>query len=241
MNKIIAISATSSTEQAGPRIRLSLNYVRSVEGAGLVPIIVPPLARPTDAAVILKAAGGLLLTGGEDVDSTLYGAPAHAAAGAPNKDRDATELALLDFARAEKIPVLAVCRGIQILNVFLGGTLIQDLPTERPSEVNHDPKNERGDRTHSITIAAHSKLAAATNATEMQVNSYHHQAVDRLANGIHVTATSPDGVIEAVESDDPTWWCVAVQWHPEDLTNDAKSWDRGIFKAFADAVRGITP
>jgi len=174
---LVAISATSSAEQSGPRVRLSLNYVRSIEGAGLVPIIVPPLARPSDAKSILSAAGGLLLTGGEDVNAALFGAESHPKAGAPNRERDATELALLEVARAEKIPVLAVCRGIQILNVFLGGTLVQDLPSQQPSNIDHDPKNDRGDRTHSITIVPGTKLAAATNATEMDVNSHPHPAV----------------------------------------------------------------
>lgn len=232
MSKIIAIGATA----ADSKVRLSLNYVRSLEGAGLVPLIVPPLADPDRAGEILDVAAGLLLTGGEDVDPKLYGAPRHPRLGETNPTRDATELALLEAARVRQLPVLAICRGIQLLNVAYGGTLYQDLPSERPSAIRHDQPDDRAARTHDVTIAAGSRLAAATGAVTMAVNSYHHQAVCRVGAGLRVTATAPDGVVEGLESDDPAWWVVSVQWHPEDLTTDVRSWDRGIFKAFADAV-----
>ncbi|MFI5231260.1 MAG: gamma-glutamyl-gamma-aminobutyrate hydrolase family protein [Gemmatimonadales bacterium] len=232
MSKIIAISATAGES----KVRVSLNYVRSIEGAGLVPLIVPPLTSPDRAAEILDAAAGLLLTGGEDVDPQLYSAPRHSKLGAINPARDATELALLDAARERQLPVLAICRGIQLLNVACGGTLYQDLPSERPSAIQHDQPNDRAARTHDVTVAAGSRLAAATGAVTMAVNSYHHQAVCRVGAGLRVTATAPDGVVEGMESDDPAWWALSVQWHPEDLTTDVRSWDRGIFKAFADEV-----
>jgi putative glutamine amidotransferase len=234
MSKIIAISATA----ADSKVRLSLNYIRSLESAGLIPVAVPPLADPRGAAEILDAAGGLLLTGGEDIDPKLYGAPPHPKLGEINTLRDATELALFNAARERKLPVLAICRGIQLVNVACGGTLYQDLPSERSSSIQHDQPNDRSARSHDVTIAAGSRLAAATGAVEMAVNSYHHQAVCRLGAGLRVTATAPDGVIEGIESADPAWWIVSVQWHPEDLTTDVRSWDRGIFKAFAGEVAG---
>jgi putative glutamine amidotransferase len=232
MSKIIAISATADNA----KVRLSLNYVRSLEGAGLIPLAVPPLTNPAQAAEILDAAGGLLLTGGEDVDPKLYGAPSHPRLGAINPTRDATELALFNAARERQLPVLAICRGIQLVNVACGGTLYQDLPSERPSNVQHDQPNDRSARTHDVTITAGSRLATATGAMTMAVNSYHHQAVARLGAGLRVTATATDGIVEGVESTDPDWWILSVQWHPEDLTTDVRSWDRGIFKAFADQV-----
>ena len=232
MSRIIAISATADSE----RMRLSANYVRSIEGAGLVPVAVPPLTNPADVAEILSAAGGLLMTGGEDVDPSRYGAEPNALLGATNPGRDTTEVALLEFARERRLPVLAICRGIQLLNVALGGTLVQDLPSQRPSAVKHDQPHDRTARTHDVVITPGSRLATATGTTAMAVNSYHHQAVDRLAAGLRVTARAPDGVVEGVEADDAEWWVVAVQWHPEDLTTDARSWDRGIFRAFSAAV-----
>jgi putative glutamine amidotransferase len=232
MSKLIAISATADSS----KIRLSVNYARSLEGAGLTPLVVPPLADPKRAGEILDAAGGLLLTGGEDVAPNLYGAPPHPKLGATNSQRDATEFALIEAARERRLPVLAICRGIQVFNVACGGTLYQDLPSEHPSSIDHDLKNDPNARTHDVKITAGSRLAAATGAAAMAVNSYHHQAVCRVGPGLRVTAVAPDGVIEGLEVDDPAWWVLSVQWHPEDLTTDVRSWDRGIFKAFADAV-----
>ncbi len=131
------------------------------------------------------------------------------------------------------MPVLAICRGIQIVNVALGGTLFQDLPSERPSDINHNQSHDRASRTHDVIVTPGTRLAAAIGATSVSVNSYHHQAVDRLADGLRLSAVAPDGVIEGVEAEDADWWMTAVQWHPEDLTDDVKGWDRGIFKAFA--------
>jgi putative glutamine amidotransferase len=236
MSKIVAISATASVWQGADRMRLSANYIRSAEGAGLVPVAVPPLSDPARAAEIVRVSGGVLLTGGEDVDPSLYGARPHPTVIGTNPLRDATELALVAAAREQRRPVLAICRGIQLLNVAMGGTLVQDLPSQRPSDVKHDQPHDREARTHDVAIAAGSKLAAATGATAIAVNSYHHQAVDRLADGLRLTATAPDGVIEGAEADDPEWWVVAVQWHPEDLTSDTRAWDRGIFRAFAEQV-----
>jgi putative glutamine amidotransferase len=229
---LIATTATTT----GHKARLSETYLRSLEGAGLLPIVVAPMANPSRAGRILDAVDGLLLTGGEDVDPAVYGAVPHPALGAIHPARDATELALLAAARERQLPVLAICRGIQLLNAALGGTLVQDLPSQRPSAVKHDQPRDASARTHRVAIVAGSRLAAATGTTEMMVNSYHHQAVDRLAPGLRASATASDGVIEGVETEDVAWWVVAVQWHPEDLTDDVRSWDRGIFRAFADRV-----
>ena len=226
---------TTATSSDG-KVRLSQNYVRSLESAGLLPVIVAPMSDATRAGEMLGVASGLLLTGGEDVAPERYGAPSHAALGPTNPARDATELALLAAARARRLPVLAICRGIQLLNVALGGTLWQDLPSERASTLRHDQPREAEARTHDVALAAGSRLAGATGTLAMSVNSYHHQAVRELAPGLRVSATSADGLVEGVESEDPTWWVLAVQWHPEDLTEDRRAWDRGIFRAFADRV-----
>ncbi|NBS59573.1 MAG: gamma-glutamyl-gamma-aminobutyrate hydrolase family protein [Betaproteobacteria bacterium] len=134
--------------------------------------------------------------------------------------------------------MLGICRGIQLINVAFGGTLVQDLPTERSSPVNHDPNAPAGERCHGIEITPGTRLAGALGATRaLMVNSYHHQAVEQLAPGFAVTARASDGVIEAMEFTERNWWCLAVQWHPEDLTADPVSADRGIFRAFAEAVQ----
>ena len=232
---IVALSATSRLTDGLPRVRLNESYVNAARGAGLIPIVVPPLA-PEEVAPILATVHGIILTGGEDVDPAEFGAPRHPKTQPPHTARDKCELAIVRVARERKIPMLAICRGIQVVNVALGGTLVQDIPAERPSAVPHDHDGEREARVHDVAIAPGSRLAGALGATAISVNSFHHQAVDRPAPGVRVTATAPDGIIEGMESPDDGWWMLAVQWHPEELVRDARDWDRGLFRTFARAL-----
>jgi putative glutamine amidotransferase len=182
-----------------------------------------------------------VLSGGEDVDPAHYGAALHPEAGQPRRERDDFELALVDVARARGLPTLAICRGIQLLNVALGGTLVQDIPSERDTAIVHATKGDRASRVHEVRLDARSRLAAALGATEetISVNSFHHQALDRVAPGLHPSAHAPDGIIEGVERRDD-WWVLGVQWHPEELVGTSEPWDRGLFAAFAAAVGGRT-
>ncbi|HET7456974.1 MAG TPA: gamma-glutamyl-gamma-aminobutyrate hydrolase family protein [Gemmatimonadaceae bacterium] len=237
---IVAVTATSEVIRDALRVRLNAAYVRALEGAGLVPLVVPPLLQPERAARLLERVDGLVLTGGEDVDPRRYGAAPHPECGPVQAERDATELALVAAAQARGTPTLAICRGIQLLNVALGGTLVQDLPSERGTGATHDPGGDRTARTHDVVVSAGSRLAAAVGRTgAMAVNSFHHQALDRVAAPLVVTACARDGVIEAAETPPgDRWWVLAVQWHPEELTGGAEEWDRGIFAAFAAVVSG---
>lgn len=237
---LVALSATSAPP-AGPghptRIGLDDAYVRALQAAGLVPLIVPPSLSPEEARVLVAGVAGIVLSGGEDIDPARYGAARHPATQAPHHGRDATELALAAAAREARRPLLGICRGLQLLNVALGGTLVQDLPGERPGNIAHARDDAAGQRVHGLTVTAGSRLAAATVDLAITVNSLHHQAVDRLAPSLRATAHAPDGVIEAVESTDD-WWVLAAQWHPEELTDDAEPWDRALFAAFAKACEG---
>ena len=172
----------------------------------------------------------LLLTGGGDIDPALYGADSRDARNI-SAERDETEIALVLEARRRGIPTLAICRGIQVLNVALGGTLIQDIGKEWPGALPHDPGVSRTTLSHRITVAGGSRTEAALGTAEAEVNSIHHQAVDRLAEGLQITARADDGVVEAVEAVDPEWWAVGVQWHPEDLAAESGSPHRGLFAA----------
>jgi putative glutamine amidotransferase len=235
---IVAVTATAKVIEGALRVRLNAAYARALEEAGIVPLVVPPLARPADALHLLDRVDGLVLTGGEDVDPARYGARRHPKTDDAQLERDATELALVAGARERRLPTLAICRGIQLLAVALGGTLVQDLPDERGTGAAHAPGGGRADRTHEVNVTPASRLAAALGgATSLRVNSSHHQAVDRVAPPLLVTATAPDGVIEGAETppDDP-WWVLAVQWHPEELTATAEEWDRGLFRAFAQRL-----
>jgi putative glutamine amidotransferase len=182
---------------------------------------------------VLSSVSGLVLTGGEDVDPARYGEQRHEKVRSVNPARDATEAALIQEAKARQMPVLAICRGIQILNVALGGTLIQDIPSEIATSISHDDEGARDSRTHEISVEPGSLIATAIGTEHATVNSFHHQSVQRVAEGMRVTARSPDGVIEGIESTDRHWWVMGVQWHPEEMTGSREPWDRGLFRAFA--------
>ena len=232
---IVAITATSDLTDRG-RVRVNRAYTEAIVAAGLIPLIVPPV--PADAAAaILDAVQGLVLTGGEDIDPAYFGADRHPATGTPHDARDRCEMALAREAAARRLPTLAICRGVQVLNAALGGTLIQDLPSERGGKIDHDAESSRHVRVHTVDVTAGSRLNGIVESRSISTNSFHHQAVDRLGAGLCTVATSPDGIIEAVECTDRAWWMVGVQWHPEELTATPEEWDRRLFAAFAKAVR----
>jgi putative glutamine amidotransferase len=237
---LVALTA-SSTPPAGPghsrRVRINDAYVRALQAAGLVPLIIPPSLNDEEARALVAGVAGIVLSGGEDVDPSTYGATRHPATQQAHAGRDASELALIAAAHDAKRPLFAICRGVQLLNVALGGTLVQDLPSLRPDAIRHTWDDARDQRVHGITVQPGSRLAAALGTTALHANSMHHQAVDRLATSLHATAHAPDGVVEGVEFAGDDWWALGVQWHPEELTDDPHPWDRALFAAFAHQCR----
>lgn len=235
--RVVAVSSTADMKAGNPhRVRLNSTYIIALESAGLVPLVVPPLTSTVAARTILATVDGLVLTGGEDVDSALYGQERHSKGGMPNRTRDATEIALVLAARELAKPVLAICRGPQLLNVALGGTLIQDIGSQVPGALEHNATGDRASRVHDVDVEAGSRIAEAMGAIHLSVNSLHHQSVGELAPGLRITARAPDGIVEGVESDSPDWWAIAVQWHPEEMNDSPEPWDRGLFRAFANQV-----
>ena len=223
----VAVTAPRRLVDGRERVTLNTAYVRALENAGLVPLAVPTMLAPDHAAAALTGVRGLVLTGGEDVAPERYGAAPHPRLGAIDPSRDAAEVALIGAAQQRRLPILAICRGIQILNVALGGTLYQDLESERPGPVPHSDETAR----HEVRVAAGSLLERTLGVRSATVNSRHHQAIRDLAPTLKAVAWADDGVIEAAEPEsarDP--WIVAVQWHPEDLT------ERSLFEGFARAV-----
>ena len=231
---LIAVTATARSETAADPVRVRLNaaYLDAVSRAGGLPVIAPP-TDPAAAEELIATVDALLLTGGEDIDPSWYGAVASPNLGRVAASRDAWEIALTRAAAARRLPVLAVCRGIQVLNVALGGTLLQDIPSDRPGSLRHEQDGDRAERTHRVHLAGGSRLAAILGPDPL-VNSMHHQAIDAEATALSIVGTSPDGIIEAVESPEERWWAVGVQWHPEELDGA----DARIFAAFVDAARG---
>jgi putative glutamine amidotransferase len=210
------------------------DYEESVRRAGGEPRVLDrAAATPAEA---LRGAAGLLLAGGGDVDPSLYGEAAHPAFSAAEAGRDEYEIELLRRAFEADLPVLAICRGVQVLNVARGGTLIQDIPSQVAGAVEHKlavPPHEAFALAHEIWIEKSSTLAALlgerlAGGDSCDVNSRHHQAINATGEALVVTATAPDGVIEAVE-DPSRRFCVGVQWHPENF------WRTGEFGPLFDA------
>jgi putative glutamine amidotransferase len=200
--------------------------------AGAVPRILMPSRDPVPDA--LDRCDGLLLTGGEDVDPMLYGASSRHPTVKVDRARDDYELALTRGALDRKLPILAICRGIQVLNVAAGGTLVQDLPTERPGALAHRAGDAPDSVAHDVLVTPDSELARLLDGTldgagRAGVNSRHHQAIDRLAPGLRVAALAPDGVVEAVEKPGGAF-CLGVQWHPENF------WRTGRFARLFTAL-----
>jgi putative glutamine amidotransferase len=229
----VAVTASIRPDGDTSRVRLTAAYVTALEVAGLIPLIVPPLSSDRAAAAVLDSVSGLVLTGGEDVDPARYGERRHEKVRSVNAARDATEARLIVEAKARGIPVFAICRGIQILNVALGGTLVQDIASQCDTDIAHDEDGPRDSRSHELLVEPGSLIASALGTERCTVNSFHHQSVKAVADGMRVSARSPDGIIEGIESTDEDWWVMAVQWHPEEMTNSPEPWDRGLFKAFA--------
>ena len=232
----IALSATTESIRSVLRTRLNVAYTAAARSAGLRPYILSVLS-DRDADAMLDGMDGLILTGGEDVDPACFGEAPHQALGEVNPDRDAFEIALVRAALARRLPTFAICRGVQVANVALGGTLVQDLPSEWPGALAHESGRGRSERTHTVHVAARSRLARACGSTELTVNSMHHQALARVADGLIAVAHAPDAVVEGVEWAADDWWMVGVQWHPEELVSTVEPWDRALFAAFVEATR----
>lgn len=201
-------------------------YVNCVVEAGGVPVVLPPYA--DGAGAVLGRLDALVVAGGPDVDPRHYGERPHPRTGAPAAHRDAAELTLLAGALDRDVPLLAICRGMQLLNVVHGGTLSQHLPDE-VRHARHQPRPGMFGR-HPVEVAADSRLARALGATDAQVASHHHQGVARVGNGLRAVAWADDGTVEAVE-DDRVSFGLGVLWHPE-ATRDAT-----LFAALTAAAR----
>lgn len=211
-------------------------YVARVEEAGGLPVLLPT-AVPERASEVLQRLDALLLSGGADLDPDLYGQPPHPRLGEVDRPRDLYEIALVKAARRAGLPILAICRGMQVVNVAYGGTLIQDLPSQRKEAAQHEQVTVEITQTgHAVRIEPGTQFHALAGSDQARVNSYHHQAVDRMAEGFRATAYAPDGVLEAMEHPEgPFFQC--VQWHPERLAGDPVS--RGLFEAFIRAARPL--
>jgi putative glutamine amidotransferase len=211
---------------------LGIVYARAVERAGGLPVVLPPLEAGAIAPLVERLSG-VCLSGGPDLDPAAYGARPHRDLGTVEPALDAFEVAVALHADALGIPVLGICRGCQALNVARGGTLHQHLPDVTDGSVDHRQTASGRETTHNVAIEAGSRLAAIVGGNDLDVNSFHHQAVDRLGSDLRAVAWAPDGVIEAIESSGPALY-LGVQWHVETLVERPRH--ARLFDALVEAA-----
>jgi putative glutamine amidotransferase len=241
MKPIIGITCGQLTSEAGvARCYQNMSYAEAVVAAGGAPFLVPLLSDLEAVRALYDLLDGLLLTGGGDVDPQRYGLVPHENLGPTDPLRDEVELALARWAYGDNLPTLGICRGIQTLNVALGGTLIQDIPTQVANALIHPYQtgNPRDMIAHTVSIELGSLLDALLPTPDrlVAVNSMHHQAVDEVAPGFVVSARAPDGIIEAIE-DSSKRYALGIQWHPEEMV-ERYAGMRPLFEQLVAAAQG---
>ena len=229
-----AVRPTPEGEPAQVELALGLEYVQAIEAAGAIPVVLPPL-QPEVVAPLLLRLSGVCLSGGPDLDPAAYGGPQHARLGPTEPAVDRFELEVAGLAWRLGMPMLAICRGAQALNVCRGGTLVQHLPEVATVQLEHRQAVPARRPTHPVLVEPGTLLEDLLGRSSLQVNSFHHQAVERLGRGLRVAARATDGVVEAVEASGRPF-VIGVQWHAECLTSRAEH--EALFTGLAQAARG---
>jgi putative glutamine amidotransferase len=230
------IGITCSHDDQTNRSYLPQAYAKAIEQAGGMPLLLPQAPSSSDCiSQLVHLLDGILFSGGVDVDPIHFGEEPLPALGAIAPERDGFELELARQALNADLTIFAICRGIQILNIAAGGTIYQDLPSQLTKTLKHSQEAPRWYATHKAVIKSGTFLARDLQTREIRVNSFHHQAVNRLAPGFRLSATAPDGVIEGIESENHKY-VVGVQWHPETM------WEKDpqmlkLFKSFVQATK----
>ena len=232
---LIGLTTHVSKDGRGyPTFAVFQSYVEAILQAGGAPVMIPLGLTLEVRQEVFDRLDGILFPGGGDISLDYFQGEPHKKIGPPSKERDELELALVKEAVQAEKPFFGICRGFQVVNVALGGTLYTHLPDQRPGDIEHDqsaPPRER--LAHPVRVEAGSRLANILNETDLQVNSRHHQGARDVPESLKAVAFSPDGLVEAVEMPDHPFG-LAVQWHPENLT--AQPSTQRLFRAFIEAA-----
>jgi len=234
---LIGITTSVTVDKVPERAYVNGTYIRAVQAAGGIPLLLTPHFTPEVQAALWQRLDGLILTGGGDIEPARFGEPRHPSVDDVSPARDELELGLTRRAVTDDVPLFAICRGIQVLNVALGGNLVQDLPSEWPNALVHSQKAPRHEPTHPVKVMGEgTRLGRVLGSLEVEVNSMHHQAIKRLGEGLREVAWAPDGVIEGVEMAGDDRFVLGVQWHPEELVGHDQA-ARNLFAAIVEAAR----
>jgi len=241
--KPLILMPISIQDEEKRRFTLGRNYVRSINEAGGVPVMAPVTVDPVSLRRLYDGADGVLLTGGADLDPAVFGELLHPLTKGVDPDREAAETLLARWAVEDDKPMLCICRGVQQLNVAMGGSLIQDIPSQHKTDLEHSAGKLNPARdyvAHTICVEPHSQLGEALGlgaaGGEVGVNSFHHQALKSVADGLQVTSRAPDGIVESVEMPERRF-VVGVQWHPEEMSAGRADM-MNLFVSFVTAAAG---
>ena len=232
---IIGITSTISKNKAGSNLSsIGQAYIHAIQQAGGLPLVIPIGIALSDIEALTSHLDGILFTGGGDIETGYFGGENHPKVSGVIPERDQLEFELLRTALEIDLPLLAICRGIQVLNVGLGGTLYTHIQDQLPDAIKHDwyPDYPRDRIAHTVSVAPSSKLHQILGDSEVPVNSLHHQGIDKIGQGLKPIATAPDGLVEAVEVASARF-ALGVQWHPECLPDSLPM--QQLFRAFIDA------
>jgi putative glutamine amidotransferase len=231
------IGITTRHELETERFYLARQYSEAVAAAGGVPLLLPLIPDAGLVTAVVSKFDAVLLPGSaSDVDPLRYGREPHAKLGPVHPLKDETDLLLLKELEERRLPLLAICFGMQVWNVYRGGSLIQDIASELPSAIKHEQGAPRERHSHRISIRPETLLAGFSGEVSALVNSHHHQALEQLGEGLQASAWSSDGLIEAIEDTMEGRWALGVQWHPE-LGFERDELSRAIFSSFVKAAR----
>lgn len=234
MKPVIGITTFCEYKPGKVLDEVNYNYIHSIVAAGGAPVLLPVVEREDVIEGYLSIIDGIMFTGGNDISPMLYGENPIKEVVSISEDRDYFEFLLYKKAYMRSIPMLGICRGVQLINTAAGGTLYQDINAQKENSISHSQSDTPASNLyHSIKISKDSKLYSIMGSEELSVNSFHHQSVKKTAPGFNITALSPDGIVEAIESTDKSF-ILGVQWHPEGLVDKHPEFLK-LFKALIDA------
>jgi putative glutamine amidotransferase len=233
VRRLGTVELTPEGEPPQREMALGLRYLQALEVAGAIPVVTPPLSAEL-AESLLTRVDGVCLSGGPDLDPGAYGERRHERTGPVESELDEFELAIARAADRAGLPILAICRGMQVLNVSRGGSLHQHLPDLQAGDVEHRQSAPGTEATHDVALRESSRVARVLERSRTEVNSFHHQGVARLGDGFVITGRAADGTVEAIEAMDREF-VVGVQWHAETLVHRPEQ--AALFEAFVEAAR----